>query len=72
MEATIKTDCFAYDCERCKALRKLVCQKKKCNFYKSKFDFINQIEEMYGISDMKKYFKFILQEGNHKYERNGN
>jgi hypothetical protein len=69
VEGTIKTDCFAYECEGCNALRSLVCKNSNCNFYKSKLDFIKQIDEMYGITDMAKYFKLIMKEGNHS-ERN--
>lgn len=66
----VKTDCFAFEHGECSALRFLVCKNDAFKFYKAKLDFINQIEEMYGISDIKYYFKIILKEGNHKHERN--
>lgn len=63
MGSTIKTDCFAFDCVKCSALEVLLCKKSKCRFYKSKIDFINQIQEMYGINDINQYFEMIMQEG---------
>lgn len=64
METTIKTDCFAYKCEECSALKSMVCKNSNCNFYKPKKVFMQQINDMYGISDVKNYFKFIIKEGN--------
>lgn len=31
-----KTDCFAYDERKCKALKERYCDFEKCNFYKTK------------------------------------
>lgn len=68
----IKTDCFAYrnlieaECDKCHALRSLVCKNSNCRFYKSKFEFKKEIEALYGISDIDTYYKKILKEGNYR------
>lgn len=58
----IKTDCFAYECGHCNALKSLECKDSNCNFYKSMSDFTQQIEEMYGINDVSEYFDKMQEE----------
>ena len=58
----IKTDCFAYKYGCCSALKFLVCKDSTCNFYKSKSEFAQEIDELYEIDDVSEYLDKLYRE----------
>lgn len=51
-----KTDCFAYDERKCKALRKRYCDFEECTFYKSK----SEVEALKHFTRLTRAQKIFL------------
>lgn len=50
----VKRDCFAYKCNNyCSALIVMVCNKRKCSFYKTKEQFMRDAERARKINEEK-------------------
>lgn len=51
----IKKDCFAYKekQKKCSALNELVCEKRKCRFFKTKEQFNEEREKYPARGDLK-------------------
>lgn len=44
-----KTDCFAYDCRTCKALKRRFCDFEECKFYKPRTEATFYDSKKYSI-----------------------
>lgn len=51
----MKTDCFAYkrNIKKCSALNELVCEKRKCSFYKTQKQFDEERKKYPARGDVR-------------------